>query len=163
MSFGIGKSESIVPMIVVDAIGGNHRASTIGAAPAMYEDRAARRIFQNRQDLAKLGFSRRSQARHRHVEVSHSRFRDHALFGLRVPIGFSKFDHCLHSEAGQIAKSFAGRLRSAIDLRIHLIEILDSRSVGGRGGNSPGHSDANECTKPLQHGFLRMFPCDVDG
>ena len=55
MLLGIFQRTGVVPLIVIDMIGGNHGSRSVRTAPTVHEYRSRRRIFQHSQNPGDFG------------------------------------------------------------------------------------------------------------
>ena len=122
---GFGKSLLVGPMIVGDAIAGDGGSSAVGATPAMYKDRPLPIVIEQGKNGRNLSIVRRPQAAPRHANV----LQPGALYSRALGILAAQIDNRFNAQLGQTREGSSIRLRSAVDVFVHLMEVADAGDV----------------------------------
>src|SRR6185312_4530146 len=125
------KRALVVPVIVADPIAGDHGAGAVAAMLAMDKHRPVLRIVEQAKNLRDLLLLRSIESRERNSVVFHSERLD--LFLLRsgsFPAA-SQIDDRAHSEFCEIVDAVARWLTAAIDMIVHLPEVMNAAGIAG--------------------------------
>ncbi len=122
---GLGQSFLIGPVIVSDTIAGDRGAGPVRPAPAVDENRPGGVIVQQRKYCFHLRLIRSLVAAPAQAYVMHS-----GVINFRLLRPFTaQIDHGLNAKFCETFEALAMRLRPAINVFIHLMEVRNTRNV----------------------------------
>ncbi len=123
--FGLGQRLLVGPVIVSDTIAGDRGAGAVRPTPAVYEDGPGGIIIEQRKHRCDLRLLRRLVTAPRQANIAHSGVIDFRLFRPFT----TQIDHGLNAKFCETFEALAMRLRPAINVFIHLMEVRNTRNV----------------------------------
>jgi hypothetical protein len=118
------------PVVVNHPIAGDQLPSAVGAAAAVHKNWRGGSILHHGKQFGDLSIVGREDSGEALLHILHAGIFHQPPFPGRVQTSATKVDHRLDSHFGQGGKTLGGGLVSAVNIGIHLLEVLQAGFAG---------------------------------
>src|SRR5215469_4225029 len=121
-----------------DAVARHNRSRPVRPPPAVNEYRAEGLVVEQHQQMRNLVIRRSRIAAQGNIDVAHAGGLDDLLLGLGPASALAQVDDGFDAKMRQILETLAGRLRTAVNGLVELMEIPDAGAILGLSGCHSG-------------------------